>query len=178
MPTRGTTTYNRVLKLDPNFNPRAHEGHDAPALLPGGCTPISIHVPTRGTTHAPAPVHVSNYFNPRAHEGHDLRKTSRLNRWIFQSTCPRGARRQVGTHIIKFVISIHVPTRGTTTALHRRVVRLNFNPRAHEGHDVMMLCVMLTSLFQSTCPRGARPDDVVRNANIIISIHVPTRGTT
>ena len=32
----------------------------------------------------------------------------------------------------------------------------HFNPRAHEGHDVVVIPVRFTILFQSTCPRGAR----------------------
>ena len=32
----------------------------------------------------------------------------------------------------------------------------NFNPRAHEGHDHTSSQISTQSLFQSTCPRGAR----------------------
>ena len=50
-----------------------------------------------------------------------------------------------------------MPTRGTTPGCDRCGFGVNFNPRAHEGHDILHL--LLRSL-----PR--------------ISIHVPTRGTT
>ena len=55
------------------------------------------------------------------------------------------------------IISIHVPTRGTTIKLAAGYVCKDFNPRAHEGHDSIPL----------------RYWDA-----FVISIHVPTRGTT
>ena len=55
------------------------------------------------------------------------------------------------------VISIHVPTRGTT-------IGYIFTKTASE--------------FQSTCPRGARLIDYMPYLEMQISIHVPTRGTT
>ena len=98
-------------------------------------------------------------------------------------------------------ISIHVPTRGTTTSALRIPPRWDFNPRAHEGHDVRMVDVFSGAGFQSTCPRGARlsasdtssirllfqstcPRGARRKFRKLkaikdrISIHVPTRGTT
>ena len=119
-----------------DFNPRAHEGHDGKG--------IKVLLPTN--------------FNPRAHEGHDeirdqLRELARISIHVptrgttrlsehtltqagFQSTCPRGARLR----------------RSRVTA---DVV--DFNPRAHEGHDG------IGYIFTKTAS---------------ISIHVPTRGTT
>ncbi len=103
----------------------------------GDCN-ISIHVPAWGTT----------------------RGVSQLEcRDVFQSTCPRGARRRCELCLI---------------------LRLYFNPRARVGHDinnddfsslklrfqstcprgarhVMGVFVLFTWIFQSTCPRGARP---------------------
>ena len=60
-------------------------------------------------------------------------------------------------YVINTVISIHVPTRGTTWMLLCQLPTMNFNPRAHEGHDVLS------------------PADYLVEE---ISIHVPTRGTT
>ena len=76
---------------------------------------------------------------------------------VFQSTCPRGAR------------------------LHRDGVKLlprYFNPRAHEGHDVLSSTGLLCHNFN---PRAHEGHDgswrgVVPGPRI--SIHVPTRGTT
>ena len=55
---------------------------------------------------------------------------------------------------------------------------LNFNPRAHEGHDVSVLSKNLECNFN---PRAHEGHDVtVTNSGVVatISIHVPTRGTT
>ena len=77
------------------FNPRAHAGRDA---AKSGAAEVgiavSIHAPTRGAT---SPRRLSI---PRA---------------MFQSTRPRGARRE---------------------PRHRRYPRNSFNPRAHAGRDV------------------------------------------
>ena len=139
VPAGGTTTMPRAKSALSYFNPRAHGGHDATIMVDGLMSSISIHVPTGGTTC----------------------NTSRLRIPLrFQSTCPRGARRDV-LCCIRFgvTISIHVPTRGTTSwsvpaaekgefqSTCPRGARLatltfiyddsNFNPRAHEGHDLI-----------------------------------------
>ena len=75
---------------------------------------ISIHVPTRGTTYG---------------------ITAQREPYRFQSTCPRGARRGCKHHCLAGRISIHVPTRGTTYTALQGLSQMNFNPRAHEGHD-------------------------------------------
>ena len=92
---RGARRRSRHSVLDLGyFNPRAHEGHDIVCTMKILHKIISIHVPTRGTT-ADFPSFEAVL--------------------LFQSTCPRGARR------FRSVYQFHV-------------VR-NFNPRAHEGHD-------------------------------------------
>ena len=58
---------------------------------------------------------------------------------------------------LPYHISIHVPTRGTTL-------------------QSSWYCRL--QLFQSTCPRGARPPRLPISCYTVISIHVPTRGTT
>ena len=100
----------------------------------------------------------------------------------FQSTHPRGVRRRVpwwGKSKTK--ISIHAPTRGATCA----TVWLNqtshhFNPRTHEGCDFLKYVKnKYLKRFQSTHPRGVRLKiKLTQNANLIISIHAPTRGAT
>ncbi len=57
-------------------------------------------------------------------------------------------------------VSIHAPTRGATTHLRKSGPRRPcFNPRAHAGRDLVRLLRGNTmSMFQSTRPRGARPD--------------------
>ena len=101
---------------------------------------------------------------------------------LFQSTFPQGERREcVVVLVLSGVISIHVPTRGTTiTRLRCSALRQSsfqstfpqgerpwglfllyrlkdFNPRSHKGND----CTPTVTSFATD-----------------ISIHVPTRGTT
>ena len=129
-----------LAHLAENFNPRSHEGSDnkmATLLVPYR---ISIHAPTRGATdssgyhntqnlisiHAPTrgatlllaqQLPQGSDFNPRSHEGSDAVKTIL---WVytstFQSTLPRGERRNKPLHL--YVIK-------------------NFNPRSHEGSDLL-----------------------------------------
>ena len=97
-------------------------------------------------------------FNPRAHEGHDKvdEELEMVNFW-FQSTCPRRARlttkrwrtrqrsfnpraheghdKELNTTLKRQRVSIHVPTKGTTTVVQYEVKYVE---------------------FQSTCPRRAR----------------------
>ena len=76
-------------------------------------------------------------FNPRPHAGDDLVQHTPWNRLL---------------------ISIHVPTRGTTLIIYMEFrCIMNFNPRPHAGDD-QAYSIMDSSAF--------------------ISIHVPTRGTT
>ena len=119
-----------------NFNPRAYARHDG-----GG---------RRATTSLP-------YFNPRAYARHDTGVGGLSSISEFQSTCLREARPGAtgslasGTYFnprayarhdlivldvdVPFLISIHVPTRGTTSSL--RAARV-------------------ATGFQSTCLREAR----------------------
>ena len=100
------------------------------------------------------------------------------------------------------VVSIHVPTRGTTKGRFWYLQPvLCFNPRSHEGNDndidafrkspdvsihvptrgtTSLYCVGWKSfLFQSTFPRGERRfTNMTNSKEPKVSIHVPTRGTT
>ena len=122
-----------------------------------------------------------------------------------------------------FIISIHAPTRGATVKIilwvststfqstlprgerrsccNKVTVILDFNPRSHEGSDVMwLLLAQRQNVFQSTLPRGERhiktyfcnemyyfnPRSHEGSDNkqhgvfrkVVISIHAPTRGAT
>ncbi len=123
------------------------------------------------------------YFNPRSHEGSDetgnqayidsvifqstLPRGERRQAeiclsltWIFQSTLPRGERRaELQALETVQAISIHAPTRGATGDSRRPAVgNFYFNPRSHEGSDHYPFLLKL--------PRSH------------ISIHAPTRGAT
>ena len=96
-------------------------------------------------------------FNPRTHEGCDT--------FVLDY-------KQIG------FVSIHAPTRGATDnnlcsdelikfqSTHPRGVRRftilfsrntqSFNPRTHEGCDLLILLLLLVCVFQSTHPRGVR----------------------
>ena len=60
-----------------------------------------------------------------------------MKKAVFQSTRPRGARRDVLYYILlQLLISIHAPARGATyvIAFFLHLV-IHFNPRAREGRD-------------------------------------------
>ena len=79
-----------------------------------------------------------------------------------------------------FVISIHVPTWGTTLSISTNLFALIFQstfPR-RERHE-MRKKIKVISRFQSTFPRGERLKNWSLRLQIIrISIHVPSWGTT
>ena len=144
------------------FNPRSHEGSDYGGAHRKRAFGISIHAPTRGATIAEAIIDLAV---------------------LFQSTLPRGERRQQWSNSsVRICISIHAPTRGAT-CLRRGTARLseNFNPRSHEGSDsCQTTATTRLILFQSTLPRGERRCVINRlyRQQCTISIHAPTRGAT
>ena len=77
----------------------------------------------------------------------------------FQSALPRGERQQIGGSPDEDRnISIHAPTRGATRKQVRPLLEpRDFNPRSHEGSDVLTRTIYLYfPEFQSTLPRGER----------------------
>jgi len=137
-PTRGATVGGRKNKqYFCGFNPRAHAGRDNGLGVSAG---------------------LSRRFNPRAHAGRDFAQAASADRgvvsihaptrgataiaglllpvFLFQSTRPRGARRQYATPDI---------------------TDKSFNPRAHAGRDLRQgIRTGEGNVFQSTRPRGAR----------------------
>ena len=118
VPTRGTTRLPRLVSFMPlmYFNPRAHEGHDeCPGCKEMYVEEISIHVPTRGTTLLQlVSVDVSK-FQSTCPRGARLVSGPAGSIGQFQSTCPQGARLPGLKMFAVNFISIHVPTRGTTS---------------------------------------------------------------
>mgnify|MGYP001432823433 CR=1 FL=1 len=112
------------------FNPRAHAGRDALGLF----------------------LYLRQYgFNPRAHAGRDADTNTAFA--VFGRFNPRahaGRDERQGKEPFFKVVSIHAPT------LHQNLVC--FNPRAHAGRDLTVYAHCQTRTFQSTRPRGARPD--------------------
>ena len=125
------------------FNPRAHEGHDFIGTESNSCQDISTHVPTRGTTSCPPLVFCVTISIHVPTRGTTVPGVAWFPGRVFQSTCPRGARR-------------------TPNLCRDR--RGNFNPRAHEGHDIRYAGSTAANRFQSTCPRGARPAGLERQS--------------
>ena len=149
--------------LHNDFNPRSHKGNDD--FVDDGQLriEISIHVPTRGTTLSLFIRYCLNCdFNPRSHKGNDEFKGIKFSDLeLFQSTFPQGERRCLTfsgssscnfnprSHkgndtlpsfpCLPFLISIHVPTRGTTVP----------DPWPNK-----------ISKFQSTFPQGERPPGI------------------
>ena len=129
------------------------------SLLLSLLTTVSIHAPTRGATCQHCNVIVQhNCFNPRTHEGCDsLFYKLYITFHVFQSTHPRGVRPLLlGIKSLMFV-SIHAPTRGATYIIRVYTNIKSFNPRTHEGGDIISENADSRKLlFQSTHPRGGR----------------------
>ena len=140
--------------------PRGTRLKDAAELF--GVSRVSIHAPTGGATRNTRISwrHVGS-FNPRAHGGRDLTTFFRtLKLWLFQSTRPRGARRSEAVTAIHIAhVSIHAPTGGATSCKYLSNLDGCFNPRAHGGRDNHRFKFFaIIPRFQSTRPRGARPN--------------------
>ena len=121
-----------------SFNPRAREGRDAAdawLLLP---MTVSIHAPARGATRV---IPLSDMA------------------FLFQSTRPRGARRQEERQNRPTFGGFNPRAREGRDMTAQVTLRifLCFNPRAREGRDLRMESWRETmAQFQSTRPRGAR----------------------
>ena len=144
---------------------------------------ISIHVPTKGTTsRLPAHVLYPMYFNPRSHEGNDYRDAIDSPVLSISIHVPtKGTTVKGSRHVKKRSISIHVPTKGTTCSKSNHIQSDdNFNPRSHEGNDSSKMSRRCRNcIFQSTFPRRERRRRSCSCRSIdVISIHVPTKGTT
>ena len=123
------------------------------------------------------------YFNPRSHEGSDhISPYKGCCRIYFNPRSHEGSDLVSSSNTLFMTISIHAPTRGATEERRRmRALRIMyFNPRSHEGSDASpVIGIVISSVFQSTLPRGERLGATATNANVpLISIHAPTRGAT
>ena len=142
------------------FNPRSHEGSDYLAIALDFSPAVSIHAPTRGaTTGVPGQTQLSG-FQSTLPRGERLKQMYFCQSGVmFQSTLPRGERLDLALHnSVINLVSIHAPTRGATKAgFSFRIRSAGFNPRSHEGSDIIFPGYRFLSLkFQSTLPRGER----------------------
>ena len=127
-----------------------------------------------------------NHFNPRSREGSDRSRVCRkLSASGFQSTLPRGERLKVTDVRVERLQFQSTLPRGERpyTAGYQPMDSENFNPRSREGSDVRLasqylglnsisihapargattFSTLLLSQheFQSTLPRGERPDNI------------------
>ena len=146
------------------------------------------------------------YFNPRSHEGSDtFRVLNTAKVCLFQSTLPRRERRvRVGELSALKRFQSTLPRRERhVRPLRCVVVKIYFNPRSHEGSDILGTSEIVEIyifqstlprrerppmhpqsaafpfLFQSTLPRRERPSEHGNFFKIMnISIHAPTKGAT
>ena len=98
-------------------------------------------------------------FNPRPRKGNDTHRYHSSFFYLISIHVPaRGTTHILPCNILDRIISIHVPARGTTLLFNKGCFRFK---------------------FQSTSPQGERPTiDIYGNLVVGISIHVPARGTT
>ena len=159
VPTRGTTMREFIVSLIPVFqstspqgerrcarqpyppilcfNPRPHKGNDC-SFRVAFSKPVCFNPrPHKGNDRAgwDNPV-LQRCFNPRPHKGNDLLKVHCQN---------------------SFLVSIHVPTRGTTYTFLRIVSTTQFQSTSPQGERLRTdhLCYDKAE-FQSTSPQGER----------------------
>ena len=150
--------------------PRGGRPEESERILVADGDFVSIHAPAWGATltvsdHAFARSHAC--FNPRPRVGGDpgIRSHRERGSDTFQSTPPRGGRpafhRDAGRHQ---AVSIHAPAWGATGDVPElrgdTMTDIRFNPRPRVGGDSSLHggISSTASLFQSTPPRGGRPD--------------------
>ena len=101
------------------FNPRSHKGNDSVSIV--AVTPEVKFQSTfpQGERHRSGDSLRcgSSCFNPRSHKGNDMTAMiDDITFPMFQSTFPQGERQKVLDFFMQIRdVSIHVPTRGTTT---------------------------------------------------------------
>lgn len=88
--------------------------------------------------------------------------------------CPEGYNHQAVVDFETNIISIHMPTRGTTGSLRRQWGYRYFNPRAHEGHDSkeyirLILVYISTAQFRTS---WANNNSVYLHKSLFISFKI------
>ena len=142
-PTKGATTGEFKTMVIPFISIHAPtKGATALHLIHKQISPsISIHAPTKGATKYN---HMkkcwSLYFNPRSHEGSDKDDKKSVHTKPISIHAPtKGATSTYRTLFMLQAISIHAPTKGATIAKPcNRPLSGNFNPRSHEGSDLVL----------------------------------------
>ena len=180
------------------FNPRSHEGSDTricspvalpwlfQSTLPRGERPyfVFLRYPLelfqstlpRGERRriASAPASPPANFNPRSHEGSDSPSTRlSASRKNFNPRSHEGSDHPDSSPGRVWYISIHAPTRGATSLILRLCPGLLFQstlPRGERPQPVAKSVPWLS--FQSTLPRGER-----RTRNVTIHLQITFQST-
>ena len=145
---------------------------------------VSIHAPAWGaTSHPLITLPVTMMFQSTRPRGARRQwGSAKVDATMFQSTRPRGARRWLQAERDRWIaVSIHAPAWGATCRRKRsRSLPRSFNPRARVGRDLSVAGAMTNGgKFQSTRPRGARHAVPVHHPlHDHVSIHAPAWGAT
>ncbi len=152
---------------------------DEPRLLSVGEL-VSIHAPAWGATIAasrPSPTSTVSIHAPAW--GATLECQSFEVSLKFQSTPPRGGRLDRSLHVLaRGEVSIHAPAWGaTSTDTAPSARRSGFNPRPRVGGDLATRRRnRLIRMFQSTPPRGGRPNLPIEVTGDDVFQSTPPRG--
>ena len=130
--------------------------HVGPEEPTGG---ISTHVPTRGTTRPRRKWRLNCLFQPTSPRGGRHAREAHARSHIgFQPTSPRGGRHAREAHARSHIGFQPTSPRGGRPGVHCQERReTDFNPRPHAGDDYLFFAYSIL---------------------LLISTHVPTRGTT
>ena len=151
---------------------------DQSVICPFG---VSIHAPVWGATWSPKSLPRGRPFqSTRPYGARPKRTRYILDHGWFQSTRPYGARRS-GPTTLPESLSFNPRARmgrDPRFQSHSPTPKC-FNPRARMGRDIVDYSRLLTRLFQSTRPYGARRQQPrERLPLILVSIHAPVWGAT
>ena len=120
------------------FNPRSRKGNDQDVrkFLVRNFT-VSIHVPARGTTTAKTNIVKNMEFQSTFPQGErHVTKESIYLLACFNPRSRKGNDIPLRRHKPSFLVSIHVPARGTTMTSYTNAQEQNsFNPRSRKGND-------------------------------------------
>ena len=168
------------------FNPRSHEGNDAlimhvdiaiitfQSTFPRGERLYKKFGKTMGTLfqstfpRGERHTHIRSIrrwirFNPRSHEGNDRDKRERIYKTPgFNPRSHEGNDTDKVIVPVKIDVSIHVPTRGTTSKTFGELIR-DYRVSIHvptRGTTSKMDGCYILPMFQSTFPRGERRSNV------------------
>ena len=168
--------------LSIHFNPRLREGGDGIEEALNKARLISIHASAREATgNTWAGVTPEENFNPRLREGgDDTDDTAITHIYRFQSTPPRGRRRELFFRNISWVSFQSTPPRGRRHwAFVNGGAIDNFNPRLREGGDIFFQHFsqsMTISIHASA--REATDFQLPPHSSPRISIHASAREAT